>query len=110
MSLDYKNKWNKKLSLRGVKHNDLMNEKYKTTCEYLNYVEHLLILASTVTGCISNSAFPYKSIIKKKKKKHHKIVLLAKFKLNSIEVLIFKILLAGDKLIPKLHLKQPGFT
>ena len=87
-----------------------MNEKYKKTCEYLNYVEHLLILASTVTGCISISAFPYKSIIKKKKKKYHKIVLLAKSKLNSIEVLIFKILLAGDKLIPKLHLKQPGFT
>ena len=32
----------------------------------------------------------YKSIIKKKKKKHDKIVLLAKSKLNSIEVLISK--------------------
>ena len=31
----------------------------------------------------------YKSLIKKKKKKHDKIVLLAKPKLNSIEVLIF---------------------
>ena len=30
----------------------------------------------------------YKSIIKKKKKKHDKVVLLAKTKLNSIEVLI----------------------
>ena len=30
----------------------------------------------------------YKSIIKKKKKKHDKIVLLAKSKLNSIEILI----------------------
>ena len=29
----------------------------------------------------------YKPIIKKKKKKHDKIVLLAKYKLNSIEVL-----------------------
>ena len=35
----------------------------------------------------------YKSIIKKKKKKHDKIVLLAKRKLNSIEVLISKNLL-----------------
>ena len=35
----------------------------------------------------------YKSIIKKKKKKHDKIVLLAKSKLNSIEVLIFKALI-----------------
>ena len=31
----------------------------------------------------------YKSLIKKKKKNHDKIVLLAKSKLNSIEVLIF---------------------
>ena len=33
-----------------------------------------------------------KSIIKKKKKKHNKIVLLAKTKLNIIEVLIFRAL------------------
>ena len=35
----------------------------------------------------------YKSIIKKKKKKHDKIALLAKPKLNSIEVLISKTLI-----------------
>ena len=35
----------------------------------------------------------YKSIIKKKKKKHDKIVLLAKSKLNRIEVLISKALI-----------------
>ena len=35
----------------------------------------------------------YKSIIKKKRKKHNKIVLLAKNKLNSIEVLISKALI-----------------
>ena len=39
------------------KHNDLMSEKYKKTRKYLNYVEHLLILVSTVTGCTSISAF-----------------------------------------------------
>ena len=33
----------------------------------------------------------YKSIIKKKKKKHDKIVLLAKSKLNSIEVLVLRL-------------------
>ena len=39
----------------------------------------------------------YKSIIKKKKKKRHdKIVLLAKSKLNSIAVLIFKVLIDSD--------------
>ena len=36
-----------------MKYNDLMSEKYKKTCKYLNYVEHLLILASTVTVSIS---------------------------------------------------------
>ena len=43
--------------LDEIKHNDLMSEKYKKTCKYLNYVEHLLILFSTVTGCLSTSAF-----------------------------------------------------
>ena len=79
-----------------------MSEKYKKTYKYLNYVEYLLILASTVTGCVSNSAFvplvcvpvgitnsavgikictiiagiiKYKSIIKEKRKKHDKLVL-----------------------------------
>ena len=75
------------------------------TCKYLNYVEHLLILVSKMTGCVSVSAFHslvvipvgitssavgisicviiagiknYKSMIKKKKKKEkqYKIVLL----------------------------------
>ena len=27
------------------------------TCKYLDYVEHLLILASAVAGCVSISAF-----------------------------------------------------
>ena len=31
-----------------------MSEKYKGICKYLNYVEHLLILVSTVTGCVFN--------------------------------------------------------
>ena len=106
--------------LDEIKHNDLMSETYKKTCKYLNYVEHLLILASTITGCVSISAFAslvcvpvgitssavginicaiaagikkYKSIIKKKKKKHDKIVLLGKSKFNTIEVLIFKALI-----------------
>ena len=34
-----------------------MSEKYKRTCKYLNYVEHLLILVSTVTGCVSIFSF-----------------------------------------------------
>ena len=38
----------------------------------------------------------YKSIINKKKKKHDKIVLLAKSKLNNIEVLISKVLINSN--------------
>ena len=93
-----------------------MNEKFKKTCKYLNYVEHLLILVSKITGCISISAFAslvaipvgitssavgikicaitagikkYTSIIQKKKKKYDKIVFLGKEKINAIGVLIF---------------------
>ena len=40
-----------------IKHNNLMSEKYKKTSKYLNYEENLLILASTITGCVSVSAF-----------------------------------------------------
>ena len=83
----------------------------------MNYTEDLLVFVSAVTGSVSISDFPilvdipvgipgseiglkicvktagikkYKSINKKKKKKHDKIVLLAKSKLNSIEILISK--------------------
>ena len=79
-----------------------------------------LSLSSTITRCISVSAFASlvgipigitssaiglknyaitaaikkcKSMIKKKKNKHDKIVLLGKSKLNSIEVLISKVLI-----------------
>ena len=92
-----------------------MCKKNKKVCTALNYIEHFLILSSTITGCvfifdfaslvgipigITSSAIglkncaittvikKYKSIIKKKKKKHDKIVLLAKSKLNRIEILI----------------------
>ena len=86
-----------------------MRRKHKKGCTALNCIEHYLTLASTITRCISMSAFAsllgipvgitssaiglkicaiaaainqYKSIIKKKK--HNNIVLLAKSKLNSI--------------------------
>ena len=106
--------------IEEINRNELMSKKHKKVCTTLNYIEHFLILASTITGCISISAFAslvgipigntssaiglkiceiaagikkYESIIKKKKKKHDKIVLLAKSKLNSIEVLISKALI-----------------
>ena len=43
--------------LEEIKHNGLMSENYRKTCKYLNYVENLLILVSTVTGCVSIFAF-----------------------------------------------------
>ena len=43
--------------LDEINHSDLMSEIYKKTCKCLNYVEHLLILVSTVTGYVSISAF-----------------------------------------------------
>ena len=97
-----------------------MSEKHEKICLTLNYMEHVVILASTITGCILISAFAsligipiaiknstiglkicaiaagiknYNSIIKKKKKKHDKIVLLAKTKLNSIKFFISKTLI-----------------
>ena len=40
-----------------TKHNGLMSKKCKKTYKYLDYFENLIILASTVTGCVSISAF-----------------------------------------------------
>ena len=39
-----------------IKQNEIISKKHKKFCKVLNYTEHLLILASTVTGCISISA------------------------------------------------------
>ena len=98
----------------------MISKKHKNVCTTLNYIEHFLILASTITEYISISAFASyigisvgitssaiglkicaiaakikkcKSIIMKKIKKHDKIVLRVKSKLNSIEVLISKALI-----------------
>ena len=34
-----------------------MSKKHKKVCTTLNYIEHFLILASAVTGCVSIFAF-----------------------------------------------------
>ena len=36
---------------------ELMSKKHEKVYRVLNYIEHLLILISTVTGCVSISAF-----------------------------------------------------
>ena len=40
-----------------IEQSELMNWKQKKVCITLNYIEHFLILASTITGCISIFAF-----------------------------------------------------
>ena len=47
----------RKYFLEEIKQNELISKKQKNVCRTLNYIEHVLILASTVTGCISISAF-----------------------------------------------------
>ena len=36
-----------------------MSKNHKKVCTTLNYIEHVLILASTITGCTSTSAFAF---------------------------------------------------
>ena len=82
-----------------------MSKKHKKVCRVL------LIIIASLAGIpigITSSAIElkicaitaaikkYKSIIKKKKKKHDKIVLLAKYKLNSIEVFISETLIDSN--------------
>ena len=100
-----------------------MSKEGKRVSTTLNYIEHFFILTSTVTGCISISAFAsligiplgiassviglkicaiaawiknQKSIIKKNKNKPDKVVLLAKSKLNKIEVSFSKVLIGSN--------------
>ena len=43
--------------IEEINQNELMSKKHKKVCTTLNYIEHFLILASTITGCVSISAF-----------------------------------------------------
>ena len=43
--------------IEEINQNELMSKKHKKVYRVLNYIEHLLILISTVMGCISISAF-----------------------------------------------------
>ena len=106
--------------IKEINQNELMIKNHKKVYIILNCFEHLPILISTVSGCVSISAFTSligisikitnsaialkiclitpemkknKSIIKKKKRKHYEILPMTKYKLNSIEVLISKALI-----------------
>ena len=53
-----KHRWNKKLfNWRNKSPNELISEKHKNVCRVLNYIDDSLIMISTITGCVSISAF-----------------------------------------------------
>ena len=109
--------------LKETEENELISNKHKKVSATLNYIKNFLILTFAITECISIftvdsllslpigiTSFAtglkicaiavgikkYMSIIKKKKKEHDKMVLLAKSKLSSIEVLISKTLINSN--------------
>ena len=43
--------------IEEIDQNELMSNKHKMVCATLNYIKHFLFLNSTVTRCISVSAF-----------------------------------------------------
>ena len=43
--------------IEEINRNELMSKKHKKVCTTLNYIEHFLILASTIKGCIFIYAF-----------------------------------------------------
>ena len=42
----------RKYFLEEIEQNELMSRKHKNVCTTLNYIEHFLILVSTITGSI----------------------------------------------------------
>ena len=57
LNLDQKIDESRNYILEKIKHNELISKKHKKTRENLNYADHFLNLASTVTGCVSIPAF-----------------------------------------------------
>ena len=109
----------KNFFIKEINQNELMSKKPKNICTVLNYIEHLLVLASVVIGCVSISAFAFlvgitkgstrslvglkicaiNAIIKKNrsiiKKKTQSMInsITSKTNLNTIDVLISKALI-----------------
>ena len=97
-----------------------MSRKYKKICTTLNYLEHFVILAPTITGCISISASAFLlrlsigitsnriknlcnnwknekvQVNNSENKKRNTTALLGKSKLNNIEILISKALIDSN--------------
>ena len=45
--------------VKEIDKNQLMKKKHKKICTTLDYIDHFVILASVVTGCLSTSAFVF---------------------------------------------------
>ena len=43
--------------IEEINQNELISKKHKMVCTTLNYIEHFLVVASTITGYVSISAF-----------------------------------------------------
>ena len=43
--------------IEEINRNELISKKHKTICRVLDYIDHSLIVISTITGCVSISAF-----------------------------------------------------
>ena len=43
--------------IKEINQTELMSENHKSVCTTLNYIKHFLKSASTITGCVSISAF-----------------------------------------------------
>ena len=41
---------------KEMNQNELISKKHKKVCRVLNYIDHLLIATSIITGCVSISA------------------------------------------------------
>ena len=45
--------------IQEISRNELISKKHKKVCTTLNYIEHFLIIAFTITGCVSVSSFAF---------------------------------------------------
>ena len=43
--------------IEEINQNELISKKHKMICTTLNYIEHFLVVGSTITGYVSISAF-----------------------------------------------------
>ena len=78
--------------IEEINQNELISKKHKTVYRNLNYMEHSLILISTIIGCVFISDFAFLVGVSVGITSSA-IEALAKFKLDSVRLLISKTLI-----------------